>query len=168
MASLHILLFDVGGTRCALRRNDVRELLPLPHLWRPPSLPKPLAGFFNLGGTAVSVVRMDVLFGLESQKAGTDNGLYRHLILVDGVTEGRPMAFLVDRVVDLALVDGRLVSPVREAGTLNGCVQGEIDIDGQLVHLLSVDRVLFAEEQQALSTLTQTAQSRLSEWTVSA
>ena len=168
MASLQILLFDVSGTRCAIRRDVVGELLPLPRLFRPPSLPRPVAGFFNLGGTAVPVVRLDVLFGLEDTKTSAEAELYRHLMLIDRMKDARTIAFLVDRVVDLVVIDDRGLSPVREAATLNGCVEAEIEVVGQLVHLLSLDKILFAEEQQAIDALGRQAQDRLSEWAVSA
>jgi purine-binding chemotaxis protein CheW len=76
------------------------------------------------------------------------------------------MALLVDRVVDLREIDERLLSPVRETGTLNGCVEAEMDMDGRLVHLLSLGRILFAEEQQAIAALGARAQERLGEWAV--
>lgn len=168
MAGLQVIVFDVCGNTCALRRQAVRELLPLPRLWRPPGTPRPVAGFFNLGGVAVPVVRLSVLFGLEMGAADPGTELYRHLILVKGM--GRPGlgALLVDRVLDVVEVDGSRLSPVENAGTLNDCVEAEIDLNGRLVHLLSLDRILFAEEQQALAALGQDAQNRLREWTVPA
>lgn len=168
MASLQIILFDVCGIACALRGHEVRELLPLPRLWRPPSLPRPVAGFFNLGGAAVPVVRLDVLFGTERSEESPETELYRHLILVNGLAENGPSALLVDRVLDLAHTDDAQLSPVRPENTLNGCVEAEIDHGGRLVHLLSLERILFAEEKQALADLGRHAQSRLSEWTVPA
>ncbi|MGO4570422.1 chemotaxis protein CheW [Microvirga sp. 2TAF3] len=168
MASLQIIVFDVCGIECALRRNAVRELLPLPRLWRPPGTPQPVAGFFNLGGAAIPVVRLDRLFGLEQGETLPEADLYRHLILIEGLTGTNPTAFLVDRVQDLAEVSPSQLSPVTEQGTLNGCVEAEIDLDGGLVHLLSLERILFAEEQQALAELGRQAQNRLSEWAVTA
>lgn len=168
MASLQIILFDVCAIACALRRHEVRELLPLPRLWRPPSLPRPVAGFFNLGGAAVPVVRLDVLFGLERGEEAPETDLYRHLILVDGLAGAGPAALLADRVLDLTHADDAQISPVRPEETLNGCVEAEIDHGGRLVHLLSLERILFVEEKQVLADLGRHAQSRLSEWTVSA
>jgi purine-binding chemotaxis protein CheW len=51
---------------------------------------------------------------------------------------------------------------------LNGCVEAEVTWDGRLVHLRSVERILLAEEQQALAELGRQAQNRLSEWAVPA
>jgi len=65
-------------------------------------------------------------------------------------------------------VDTCQLSSVSEEGTLNGCVEAEVTWDERLVHLLSVERILLAEEQQALAELGRQAQNRLSEWAVSA
>ncbi|EIM27120.1 chemotaxis protein CheW [Microvirga lotononidis] len=168
MANLQIIVFDVCGTACALHRSAVREFLPMPHLWRPPALPRPVAGFFNLGGHAVPVLRLDVLFGLERMDDGAEANLYRHLILIDRFTGSGTTAFLVDRVLDVVSVAPSQLSPVSQEGTLNGCVEAEVTWDERLVHLLSVERILMAEEQRALAELGQQAQNRLSEWAVEA
>jgi purine-binding chemotaxis protein CheW len=140
MAGVQIIMFDVCGVACALHRSAVRELLPLPRLW----------------------------FGLELDQSRTETELYRHLILIENLGQAGLTALLVDRVLDVVTVDGRQLSPVPESGTLNGCVEAEITHDGRLSHLLSLERVLFAEEQQALTELAHNAQNRLSEWAVSA
>jgi|UPI0004BB815F purine-binding chemotaxis protein CheW len=168
MTSLQIIVFDVCGTACALHRTAVREFLPLPHLWRPPALPRPVAGFFNLGGHAVPVLRLDVLFGLQRAEKDAEEDLYQHLILIDRFNASGTSALLVDRVLDVASVDPSRLSSVREEGTLNGCVEAEVTWDNRLVHLLSVERILLAEEQQALAELGRQAQNRLSEWAVQA
>jgi purine-binding chemotaxis protein CheW len=168
MAGLQIIVFDVCGVACALHRNAVWELLPLPRLWRPPALPRPVAGFFNLSGRAVPVIRLNVLFGLEGDQDNAEAELYRHLILIEGLGQSGPSALLVDRVLDVMKIDSSQLSSVPEGSTLNGCVEAEITVGGRLIHLLSLERLLFAEEQQALAELGLTAQDRLSEWTVSA
>ncbi|WP_027314666.1 chemotaxis protein CheW [Microvirga flocculans] len=164
MANLQIIVFDVCGTACALHRSAVRELLPLPRLWRPPVLPRSVAGFFNLSGQAVPVLRLDVLFGLEQADQDPEDALYRHLILFEGKGASGVQALLADRVLDVVRLGMSDVFPVREAETLNGCVEAEVSWNGQLVHLLSVERLLLAEERQALAELSRQAQNRLGEW----
>jgi purine-binding chemotaxis protein CheW len=168
MASLQIIIFDVCGTACALHRSAVREFLPLPRLWRPPALPRPVAGFFNLAGDAVPVLRLDVLFGLQKAEDAPEADLYRHLILIGASGSAGPSALLVDRVLDVATVNAAQVSDVRQAETLNGCVEAEVTWGDRLVHLLSAERILLTEEQQALAELGRQAQSRLDEWAVPA
>ncbi|KMO37951.1 chemotaxis protein CheW [Methylobacterium variabile] len=154
------LLVDVAGTACALPQRSVREILPLPRLWRPPGAPAALAGFLNLAGTALPVLDLAVLFGL-GRPATARQALYRHLVLLQGEP---PLALLVDRVADLVRVEPGQVRAVADAATLNGCVAAEIRLAERLVHGLAVDRILLAEEQARLAAQTRDAQARLAEW----
>ncbi|ACA14812.1 CheW protein [Methylobacterium sp. 4-46] len=154
------LVVDVAGTGCAVRREAVREVLPLPRLWRPPGVPAALAGFFSLGGAAVPVLDLAVLFGLAGASAGRPM-LYRHLLLVG---EAAPLALLVDRVDDLVSVEPEAVTPLPQGTALNGCVAGELRCGGRLLHELAVSRILLAEERARLDAQTRLAQERLAEW----
>ncbi|MGY2048805.1 chemotaxis protein CheW [Methylobacterium sp. JK268] len=154
------LVVDVAGTPCAVRREAVREILPLPRLWRPPGVPAALAGFFDLGGRAVPVLDVARLFGLAAEAEGRPM-LYRHLLLVGGEA---PLALLVDRVADLVAVPADAVSPVAEGTALNGCVAGEVRIGERLLHELAVPRILLAEERARLDVQTRLAQERLAAW----
>ncbi|QRE73784.1 chemotaxis protein CheW [Methylobacterium aquaticum] len=159
------LLVAIAGTECALPRGAVREILPLPRLWRPPGAPGALAGFLNLAGSAVPVVDLAALFGLGQPGtaiAATNRAaLYRHLILLKGES---PLALLVDRVADVVRVEPDRVRPVADGATLNGCVAAEIRVGERLVHGLAVDRILLAEERDRLAAQTRDAQARLAEW----
>jgi purine-binding chemotaxis protein CheW len=154
------LLVDIAGTDCALPRRAVREILPLPRLWRPPGAPGALAGFLNLAGSAVPVLDLAVLFGF-GRPVTTRQALYRHLVLLHGDT---PLALLVDRVADVVRVEAGQIRPVADAATLNGCVAAEIRLGERLVHGLAVDRILLAEERERLGAQTRDAQARLAEW----
>jgi purine-binding chemotaxis protein CheW len=85
-------------------------------------------------------------------------------MLVDRLGGPGPAALLVDRVRDLVSVEPAQISPVRAAATLNDCVEAEINRDNALVHLLSLDRLLLAEEAWSLAELRRKAQDRLGEW----
>ena len=158
-ASTAYLLLDVAGTTCALPREAVREILPLPHLHVPPASGGPLAGFLNLSGTPVPVLDLALLFGLR-EKAEPDTSEpdpYRHLLLAADGT----LALLVDRVVDLIRVGADAVRPVEGARTLNGCVEAEIAFGDSLVHALAMPRILSTEERARLDALARRAAERI-------
>ncbi|WP_309296453.1 chemotaxis protein CheW [Methylobacterium frigidaeris] len=150
----------IAGTECALPRRAVREILPLPRLWRPPGAPGALAGFLNLAGSAVPVLDLAVLFGL-GRPVSAQAALYRHLVLLHGE---EPLALLVDRVADFVRVDQAHIRPVADEATLNGCVSAAIRLGERLVHGLAIDRILLAEERDRLAARTRDAQARLAEW----
>lgn len=158
--ALPLVMIRLGAVRCALRHAAVQELLPLPRLWRPPGLPRPLEGFMNLGGEAVPVVALATLLGVEEAE-DTAPALYRHLVLLRA---SPPVALRVTRVLDLRLVAPERLRPVGRGATLNGCVEAEIEDGESLVHLLDADRLLLAQERQALAELGREAERRLREW----
>ncbi|WP_239025232.1 chemotaxis protein CheW [Rhodoligotrophos defluvii] len=159
-----IVIFRVRNVDCAFRRAEIREVLPLPRLSRWPGLPAVVQGFFNLGGRAVPVLDAELLFGLDDEileERDAEAVIYQHLILVDVPST---FALLVDRVMDLATVQTTQLMPVRDRHTLNGCVGAELDLDGELIHVLEPRHLLLAEEQAVMADLTRQAEQRLKAW----
>ncbi|WBV45367.1 chemotaxis protein CheW [Pseudoroseomonas cervicalis] len=156
------LLFRLGSRRCALPRAAVQEVLPLPRLWRPPGLPRVMAGFLNLGGVALPVLDLARLFGLQDG-AAAEQALYRHILLLPG-SAGGALGLLVDRVLDLQRVAQDRLRAVPPEATLNGCAVAEIETPEGFVHLLDPARILLAQEAAALAALRDSAESRLAEW----
>ncbi|MET0257805.1 MAG: chemotaxis protein CheW [Methylobacterium sp.] len=148
------LVLDVAGTPCALPREAVREILPLPHLHEPPAAGGPLAGFFNLGGMPVPVLDLARLLGLRDATAPDP---YRHVLhAADG-----SLALLVDRVVDVVEVGADSIGPVAGGQTLNGCIEAEITLGDRLVHALAMTRILTVEERARIAELGRRAAARL-------
>lgn len=163
---LSAVLFQVGGTRLALPLSGVREVLPLPHLRRPPGAPAPFAGFVDLGGRALPVVRMDALFDTPDDPTADDapaaDPLHAHLLVT--AYGPQPVAFLVDRVDDVVTVGPLEATPVEPAASLNGCVEAEIILSGRLVALLDPARLLTAGERAALLDLERQEADRAARW----
>lgn len=153
-ATTAYLLLDIAGTSCALPSAEVREILPLPHLHAPPEPSDALIGFLNLAGEPLPVIDLARLLGL---RAAAEPDPYRHLV----VLTGRPLAFLVDRVLSLSTIASDAIRPVEDSRTYNGCVAAEIMLDGRLVHALAASRILTSEEAARLAVHTRRAGERL-------
>ena len=157
LALTTILIFRCGERRCALHRAAVSEVAPLPELSRPPGTPASLEGFLNLGGEVLGVVDAAALFGVE-RDADVDP-IYRHLVVL---AEGEdPFCLLVDRVEDVRRVDLSVLMPVAADHSLNGCVAGQLEIDGAVVHLLDASRILLAAEAARMKALRAAEQARI-------
>lgn len=160
-----VILFETAGHICALPAAHVRAFLPLPRLWRPPSRPSVLAGYADIGSRAVPVLACDRLFGLAGADESAAPGIYSHLILFDGAEpRPAPFALLVDRATSLGSIDPRQVTPASDRRSFNGCVEGQVEIEGRLVHLIDPERLLLAEESLALADLDREAERRRGEW----
>ncbi|HEX3727649.1 MAG TPA: chemotaxis protein CheW [Pirellulales bacterium] len=144
------LIFSLGGQHYGLGLDSILEVLPMPWLARPPATPQVLAGFLNLGGTALPVVRLGGLFGL----AEPTFQLYTPLIVAR--FQQSSFAILVESVQGIASFDPRTSMPFVQ----HDCAAGLVTLGDKNVVLLAIERLLRAHERQRLSELTAIEQSR--------
>jgi purine-binding chemotaxis protein CheW len=150
-----VLVFHLAGQGYALPLQDLQEVVPMAELSRPPGMPSALAGFLNLGGTAVPVLRLARLFGLQEATPG----VYMPLLVLR--TEALRLALVVDRVSRIASVPAEGILPVPAQASFNDCAAGVVTLDGHVIVLLSAERLLLDKEQQCLAELQDAEQARL-------
>ncbi len=151
----NVIIFEFAGRKCAAPSRRVREIILMPMLSKGPGLPSILEGVMNLDGAAAAVIRLDRLFGLEEKKSGLYTPL---LVLSGGETQ---LALLVDRVWEVKSVAAHEVMSLDGHDALNGCIEAELNIEGETVHLLSVDRIMLECGQKNITEFLAVEQERL-------
>ncbi|MEP7352583.1 MAG: chemotaxis protein CheW [Acidobacteriota bacterium] len=163
-SQLALLVFDISDQTAALPLVEVERIVPIAQLAHPPGSPSVIEGVLNLGGVAISVLRLDRLLGLPLRNPG----LYSMVVLLKGglIGEGTKglVALLVDRVKEIRWVPQVALLPVGEDDSFNGCSRAAVLVLGQPVHVLSSQRLLLAHEARTLAEFQQIAQQRLSDW----
>jgi purine-binding chemotaxis protein CheW len=152
-----LLIFSLRGHGFALPAEGVQEIVPMSLLSQPPGLPSILEGFLNLRGAAVSVLRLDRLFGLPEQTPG----LYTPLVVLRDPDVR--LALMVEEVSEVLSLSEEALLPVQEADVFNGCVEAEAALNGRVVHLLSPGRLLLEGERRRIAEFQAVAQRRLRE-----
>jgi chemotaxis signal transduction protein len=66
-ATRQILELELAGQLYGIPLREVQEIVPMAQLSGPPDLPAILAGFLNLEGEAIPVVRLDRMLRLPGQ-----------------------------------------------------------------------------------------------------
>lgn len=151
-------VFTAGGAFLALGAGTVRRVLPMPLIETLPTAPPVVLGVIRHAGEVVPVLALHALLGL----AETPVGLYSHLLLV--VRDGRPLAFMVDRVlaltppVALVSLDGDAML------SFNGCALGRFRFAEREVTLLDGARLLTAVEDRLVEDLRAMAVERAVGW----
>ena len=151
----NLLVFSSSGLDCAFPLEAVQEVVPMALLSVPPGLPSGLAGFLDLRGTAVPIVRLDLLFDLPEQKPG----LYTPFIILRGTDS--PTGVLVGAVRQIVRLEVAAFLPLPESQTFHACATAAFDLDASLVYLLSPERILVAHERRLLAEFQAVAQERL-------
>jgi purine-binding chemotaxis protein CheW len=154
---LELVMFRTSSTLLALPLGSVRRVIPTADLARPPGLPEPLEGLLNLGGRWVPVLRLARILGLPDEKPG----LYSAQLLLKGED---PIALLVNRVEGVIRVPEIEFLPISDDDSFNACAVAVVTRGGELIHVLSPDRILLAREQATLAAFLTTERVRLADW----
>jgi purine-binding chemotaxis protein CheW len=150
-----LLIFHASGLDCAFPLDAVREIVPMTWLSSPPGLPSGLAGFLDLRGTAIPIIRMDRLFSLPEQVPG----LHTPMIILRGVLG--PIGILVDSVRGIVLVPLERLVDLPEDRTFQGCATATVRLDDDLIHVLSPATLLETNEDHLLADYSVMSQARL-------
>jgi purine-binding chemotaxis protein CheW len=151
----NLLIFHSSGLDCAFPLEAVREIVPMATLSSPPGLPSGLAGFLDLRGTAIPIIHLDRLFDLPQQHPG----LHTPMIVLRGVLG--PIGILVDYVRGIVPVPSARLVDIPEDRTFQGCATAAIQLDGDLISVLSPAALLHANEDRLLADYSAMSQARL-------
>jgi purine-binding chemotaxis protein CheW len=154
----NLLVFHTSGLNCAFPLEAVREIVPMARLSSPPGLPSGLLGFLDLRGTAIAIVRLDRLFNLPEQKPG----LHTPMIILRGVLG--PIGILVQSVRGIVPEHCARLVDLPEGGTFQACASAALELNGELIHVLSPAALLNANEVRLLADYGAASQARLLHW----
>jgi purine-binding chemotaxis protein CheW len=151
----NLLIFHTSGLDCAFPLDAVQEIVPMATLSCPPGMPSGLAGFLDLRGTAVPIIRLDRLFDLPEQNPG----LHTPMIVLRGLLG--PIGLLADSVRAIVPVHSAQLLDIPADRTFQGCATAALQVDGDRIHLLSATALLEANEHRLLANYGAMLQARL-------
>lgn len=157
-----VIAFRLCGQGFGLPVDRVREVVPIAWLDRPPQLPSLVRGILNLGGQAVPVLRLDRLLGLGDGSFGLDASI---LVMRPGEGASAPLGLLVEHVDSVRPADEFSPMGLVPEHSFNGCLVDSLGRDGQVVHLLSWERLLLEQERDRLNEFQALLQLRLADIT---
>ncbi|WP_237051400.1 chemotaxis protein CheW [Magnetospirillum sp. ME-1] len=152
-----IVMFRLTGQCFGLPVEEVREVVPLAWLDRPPHLPAIVEGILNLGGQAVPVLRLDRLLGMEGGHYGMDASI----LIMRPRSESGVVGLLVEHVDGVRDAGDFAAMDLPPGQSFNDCLAEVLERDGRSVNLLAWDRVLLSQERAALSEFQVRTQQRL-------
>lgn len=152
-----LLVFQVADQKYAVSSADVAEIVPMAELRSLPGAPTLLAGFLNLGGCLVPVIRLHHLFGLPVAIPE----LWTPLVILRD--SGRRLAVLVDSVTHTLAIEIDAILPLPLQHAVNQCVIGVVRSGNDAISILSPQRLLLEQENNAIAQLQQMARQRIDE-----
>jgi purine-binding chemotaxis protein CheW len=142
-----IVVFSLGEQKYGVPIEMVREIIPYSEITPVPGTPPFFEGFMNVRGELVSVTNLRQFIGMETPD---DQSRFKILILtsMEGSSRGI-MADDVTAIVDFSMED---LQPAeagkKDEGFSKEVLRGVADVDGDLVVVLDVDKLLAGERKE--------------------
>lgn len=144
-ARRELIAFRIGDQEFCVDIMQVREIRGWTQATPLPRTPGFMKGVINLRGAVLPIVDLGARLGLK-----TTEPTARHVIMV--INQGaRTMGLLVDAVSDIIDVTEDMVQPTPDVACdqVKAFVKGLFAIDGRMISLITLDRVLLDVEAEA-------------------
>jgi purine-binding chemotaxis protein CheW len=151
------VVFQISGQRYAVDAQYVEQIVAMAEMDCPPNAPKLLAGFLNVEGRPIPVIRVSRLI----QQSESPLELWTPLVVVRFAKQR--MALIVDSVEQVVAVDDAALSPLPPGHALNDCVEGILRTPDVSVLVVSAERLLLQQELRTVDELRRMAQQRIHE-----
>ncbi len=140
-----LVAFRIGTQEYCVNIMSVREIRG----WTPatalPRAPEYVRGVINLRGSVLPIIDLADRLGLERSQASD-----RHVIIICQIRK-HVAGLLVDAVSDILTITEDAVQPTPEVASETAAefIQGVIALDGRMISLINLDRVLPSDHQEA-------------------
>jgi purine-binding chemotaxis protein CheW len=140
-----LISFRIGDQEYCVDIISVREIRGWTAATPLPQSPKYVRGVINLRGAVLPVVDLGARLGLAITEPTA-----RHVIIVTRIAD-QLVGLLVDAVCDILTVANDAVQPTPDVACemARSFVRGLLAVEGRMISLISLDRVLPAPELQA-------------------
>ncbi len=148
------LTFRLGDESYGIALLKILEIIRMAPITVVPRLPEHVKGMLNLCGKAIPIVDLRLKFEL----ASVDTAERICIVVVQVALPGASpvnMGFIVDGVESIANITAPEIEPASDVGgqICADCVRGMARLDGRVVALLDIDKVMDAEEIAQLSSI---------------
>lgn len=143
-----LVTFRVGREEFSVDILNVQEIIRMSEITRVPRAPEFVEGVINLRGKVIPVLDLRKRFGLSAVERNNES---RIIVVDSGATV---VGLIVDSVSEVLRLPASTVEPPPEivGGVESDYIDGVGKLDGRLVILLNLDRVLSGRERNVMDT----------------
>jgi purine-binding chemotaxis protein CheW len=149
MMETQMVVFELATEQYGVDISAIDGIIKMQAITRMPHAPAFLEGITNLRGTVVPVIDLRRRFGLEQREETNETR-----IIVAMLGEQK-VGMVVDAVSQVQHVSDESIEPPPPMSTTSDSafIKGIAKIDGQLIILLDLDRVLSDNERESIASM---------------
>ena len=142
-----LVLFDLSNEAYGIDISAVHEIIRMQPVTKVPRTPTFVEGIINLRGKVIPVIDLRRRFGFDVAEQTKDN----RIVVVD--IDGENIGIIVDAVTEVLRIPSDSVEPPSDIITTSDSdyLLGIAKVDGKLIILLDLDKVLSKDEISTIS-----------------
>lgn len=146
ISEMQLVTFNLGKEEFAVPILQIQEINRLVDITRVPKSPEFVEGVINLRGKVIPIIDLRKRFGLPQAELGK----YARIVVVN--MEGRMVGLIVDSVSEVLRLSEAAIEPAPPvvAGIDSEYIRGLGKLDGRLLILLDLSKILTKEERKEL------------------
>lgn len=143
---LQLVAFRLGTEEYGVEIMKVQEIIRIQSITRVPQMPAFIEGVINLRGSVIPVLDLRKRFAMEATTIGHE----ARIVIVS--IDGRIIGVIVDAVSEVKRIPESQIDPPPPvmAGIGREYLRGVGKLDGRLIILLDLERILSNEEKEGL------------------
>lgn len=146
ISEMQLVTFNLGKEEFAVPILQIQEINRLVDITKVPRSPDFVEGVINLRGKVIPIIDLRKRFGLPQAELGK----YARIVVVN--MEGRMVGLIVDSVSEVLRLSENAIEPAPPvvAGIDSEYIRGLGKLDGRLLIMLDLSKVLTKEERKEL------------------
>lgn len=140
---VQLVTVTLGDELYGISATEAKEIMKLPSLVEVPRTPPTVLGIFNLRGKITSVIDIRPVIGLKT----VDIGESGRVVFVEAA--GLSTGVIVEGVREIITISREKIVPVAKAISHSEYMVGQADLEGQVMVLLDIGKIISAPDFQA-------------------
>jgi purine-binding chemotaxis protein CheW len=152
---IQVVTFQLGKEVYAIDIMEIKQIVNMQDVREIPNAPPYVEGILNLRGSVTPIINLHKRFVLNKPEMSEEDKLLSGFIILE--INNMTLGVIIDKILRVISLDVELVQPPPQmiSGIGVEYIQGVVNIEGNYIIILNIERLFNPKELQQLSTIKQ-------------
>ncbi len=152
---IQVVSFQLGEEVYAIDIMEIKQIVNMQEVREIPNAPPYVEGILNLRGAVTPIINLHKRFVLSKPEMSEEDKLLSGFIILE--IHNMTLGVIIDKILRVVTLDAEMVQPPPQmiSGIGVEYIQGVVNIDGNYIIILNIERLFNPKELQQLSSIQQ-------------
>jgi purine-binding chemotaxis protein CheW len=152
---IQVVSFQLGEEVYAIDIMEIKQIVNMQEVREIPNAPPYVEGILNLRGAVTPIINLHKRFVLSKPEMSEEDKLLSGFIILE--IHNMTLGVIIDKILRVITLDAEMVQPPPQmiSGIGVEYIQGVVNIDGNYIIILNIERLFNPKELQQLSSIQQ-------------